>query len=55
LNIISTLVSRVRVFLFEPLESVSLELSLHTSRFVIASSGSMTKAPTMFRLYLRVS
>src|SRR5258708_36651038 len=48
LNIFSTSLSRFWMFLLELLESVSVELPLHTSCFVFASNRSTTKVPTLY-------
>src|SRR5580692_1317922 len=48
LNIFSTPLSRFSMFLSELLESVSLELPLHTNCFVFASKKSTTKVPTLY-------
>lgn len=47
LNIFSTSLSIFLMFLFELLDSVSLELPLHTSSFVFASNRSTTNVPTL--------
>src|ERR1700757_4130659 len=48
LNIFSTPLSRFLMFLLELLESVSLELPLHSSCLVFASNRSTTKVPTLY-------